>query len=225
MTENLDANSTQAIADEEEKWEARCDMDRFFKMRKEGQPAYVFDLRGLEDYEAGNLSGSHHLPFEHLETNLHRLPFSGNLLFYDHGDGIAKQAAEVLYENGFSDYYYAEEGYKKLAESLKSSPYDLKMSCVKNDSPEVKHEVITNLLNLEINPRVASHGGVFSLIEIKDDDVYVKLGGGCQGCGMVDVTLRQGVEQRMREVFPDMGELIDVTDHDQGDDPYFQGGK
>ena len=62
-------------------------------------------------------------------------------------------------------------------------------------------------------------------MDVADNNVYVELGGGCQGCGMVDVTLRQGVEQRMREVFPDMLELIDNTDHGSGDDPYYQPGK
>ena len=72
---------------------------------------------------------------------------------------------------------------------------------------------------------VAAHGGVFTLVDIKENDVHVELGGGCQGCGMVDVTLRQGVETRMREVFPDLGALIDNTEHASGDNPYFQPGK
>jgi Fe/S biogenesis protein NfuA len=86
-------------------------------------------------------------------------------------------------------------------------------------------EAIQNLLEFEINPMVAAHGGHFSLIDVDGNKVYVELGGGCQGCGMVDVTLRQGVEKRMREVFPDLEDLIDTTDHQDGENPYFQPSK
>lgn len=86
-------------------------------------------------------------------------------------------------------------------------------------------KIVQELLDNEINPAVAAHGGFFSLVDIEDSKVIVSLGGGCQGCGMVDVTLRQGVEQRMREVLPEMVALIDVTDHASGHNPYYQPGK
>lgn len=197
-------------------------LEDFARRRKESQPNYIFDLRGEEEYASAHLPGAHNLPFQHLEANLHRLPFSGDLLFYDGGEGIAAQAGEILYENGFSDYFHVEEGYEALAEHLKQSPYELKLSCTTQDSDEVKREVITNLLNLEINPSVAAHGGHFQLIDVREDSVFVELGGGCQGCGMVDATLRQGVEKRMREIFTGMKELVDVTDHTSGENPYFQ---
>lgn len=92
-------------------------------------------------------------------------------------------------------------------------------------SAEEQKAIIQKLLDEEINPAVASHGGFFSLISVENNNVYVQLGGGCQGCGMVDVTLRQGVEQRMKEVLPEMNELIDVTDHHSGANPYYQPGK
>ena len=90
---------------------------------------------------------------------------------------------------------------------------------------EEQVEIVRHLLDEEINPAVAAHGGHFNLIDVRDDTVYVQLGGGCQGCGMVDVTLRQGVEQRMREVLPEMVALIDVTDHASGDNPFYQPSK
>ncbi len=201
-------------------------LEEFLKKRKESRPAYVFDLRGMEDYEAHHLTGAHNLPFEYLESNLHRLPFTGELLFYDGGEGVAKQAADVLYDNGFSDYFFVEEGLAGLEAALVDSPYDIRLACSGDDPKDVKMEAIQNLLDFEINPMVAAHGGFFSLVDVNEENnVYVELGGGCQGCGMVDVTLRQGVEQRMREVFPDMAALIDTTDHADGDNPYFQQGK
>jgi Fe-S cluster biogenesis protein NfuA len=92
-------------------------------------------------------------------------------------------------------------------------------------SPEEQRAIIQKVLDEEINPAVAAHGGYFDLIAVENNNVYVQLGGGCQGCGMVDVTLRQGVEQRMKEVLPEMHELIDVTDHRAGTNPYYQPGK
>lgn len=86
-------------------------------------------------------------------------------------------------------------------------------------------QIVQELLDKEINPAVAAHGGHFTLIDVKDDNVYVQLGGGCQGCGMADVTLRQGVEQRMKEVLPEMIGLIDTTDHASGNNPYYSPGK
>lgn len=90
---------------------------------------------------------------------------------------------------------------------------------------EEQMEIVKDLLDKEINPAVASHGGFFTLIDVKDNNVYVQLGGGCQGCGMADVTLRQGVEQRMKEVLPEMIALIDTTDHASGNNPYYTPGK
>ena len=200
-------------------------MEEFLKRRKESKEAHVFDLRDVEEYEKEHLTGAYSLPFEHLEPNLARLPFSGDMLFYDGGDGAVAQTEAVLEENGFSDYFHVDEGFEKVREALKDSPYDIKLSTSKDDPKEVQMEVIQNLLDFEINPKVASHGGFFTLLDVADNNVYVELGGGCQGCGMVDVTLRQGVEQRMREVFPDMVDLIDNTDHAGGDDPYYQQGK
>jgi len=92
-------------------------------------------------------------------------------------------------------------------------------------TPEEQFKLVQQLFDAEINPAVAQHGGHFTLLEVKENRVFVKLGGGCQGCGMVDVTLRQGVEQRLRELMPEMVALIDVTDHAQGDNPYYQPSK
>src|SRR5262249_44148479 len=65
-------------------------------------------------------------------------------------------------------------------------------------------EAVQNLIETVINPGVASHGGYVSLIDIKDNVVYVRLGGGCQGCGMVDVTLKQGIEALMKDKVPEI---------------------
>ncbi len=80
---------------------------------------------------------------------------------------------------------------------------------------------IQDLLDTAINPAVAGHGGVVSLVDVKDKMVYLQMGGGCQGCGIVDGTLKQGIETLIREELPEVVEIPDVTDHARGAKPYF----
>ena len=84
---------------------------------------------------------------------------------------------------------------------------------------------VQQVLDRDINPAVAGHGGWVTLLDVKDDVAYIQLGGGCQGCGMVDVTLKQGIEVRIREAVPAIREIIDSTDHAGGKNPYFQPAK
>ncbi len=84
---------------------------------------------------------------------------------------------------------------------------------------------IRQVIEERINPAVASHGGHVSLIDVKDNAVYLQLGGGCQGCGMADVTLKQGIEVMIKEAVPEIEEIYDVTDHADGDNPYYQQSK
>jgi Fe-S cluster biogenesis protein NfuA len=83
-------------------------------------------------------------------------------------------------------------------------------------------EKVQYLLNQRINPGVAEHAGFVQLIDIKDNRVYVRLSGGCQGCSAADFTLRQGIEAIIKEVMPEILEVIDVTDHAAGTNPYFR---
>jgi Fe-S cluster biogenesis protein NfuA len=80
---------------------------------------------------------------------------------------------------------------------------------------------ITELLNREINPAVAQHGGYVELIDVKKNNVFIRLGGGCQGCGAADVTLKQGIEKAIRNLVPRVGEILDTTDHASGRNPYY----
>ena len=86
-------------------------------------------------------------------------------------------------------------------------------------------QAVQKVLDDEINPAVASHGGHVSLLEVKNEVAYIQLGGGCQGCGMVDVTLKQGIEVRIREAVPSIREIVDTTDHAGGKNPYYQPSK
>jgi Fe/S biogenesis protein NfuA len=86
-------------------------------------------------------------------------------------------------------------------------------------------QTIQELLDTQINPAVARHGGFVQLMDVQDDTVYVLLGGGCQGCGMVDVTLKQGIEVLIKEALPDIDRVVDTTDHAGGTNPYYQPAK
>ncbi len=81
---------------------------------------------------------------------------------------------------------------------------------------------IQDLIDDEINPFVANHGGEIQLVDYFDKNVYIEMLGGCQGCAASSATLKQGVEQILRENFgEDINEIIDVTDHSAGDDPFY----
>ncbi len=84
---------------------------------------------------------------------------------------------------------------------------------------------IRRILDEDVNPAVASHGGHIALIDVKLDTVYIRLEGGCQGCGMADMTLKNGVEVAIKQAVPAITSVLDVTDHAGGDNPYYQPGK
>lgn len=82
---------------------------------------------------------------------------------------------------------------------------------------------VQQLLDDKINPQVASHGGRVMLADVQETRVFLRFGGGCHGCGMSDVTLRQGIEVMIREAIPEVTEILDTTDHAAGANPYYRG--
>jgi len=78
------------------------------------------------------------------------------------------------------------------------------------------------VLDRQINPGIASHGGHIGLLDVRDGTAYIEMGGGCQGCAQVDVTLRQGVEVAIRAAVPEIVAIVDRTDHQAGTNPYYQ---
>lgn len=86
---------------------------------------------------------------------------------------------------------------------------------------EIK-QVVESLLDREINPSVASHGGKISVVEVRARDLYIAMSGGCQGCASSQATLKQGVEVMVRRLVPEIREIIDATDHSAGTHPYYE---
>ena len=92
------------------------------------------------------------------------------------------------------------------------------------DRPGLKTDegkAILELLDSQINPQVAAHGGHISLIDVKENTAFVRLEGGCQGCSSSSATLRQGVEVEIKKLVPSIAEVVDITDHNAGASPYY----
>lgn len=92
---------------------------------------------------------------------------------------------------------------------------------LKNLPMNEAEKAISELFEKQINPALASHGGFVKLLKIEDRDVYVEMGGGCQGCASARATMRYGVEGAIRKVAPQVRNIIDATDHASGTNPYY----
>jgi Fe/S biogenesis protein NfuA len=79
---------------------------------------------------------------------------------------------------------------------------------------------VREVLDVQVNPAIAAHGGMISLVNVEETDIYVEMSGGCQGCALSRATLRQGVERMLREAVPELTAVHDVTDHASGENPY-----
>jgi Fe/S biogenesis protein NfuA len=84
---------------------------------------------------------------------------------------------------------------------------------------------VQQVLVEQVNPAIAAHGGAAELVSVDEDTAYLRLMGGCQGCGMAKVTLSQGIERILMESIPELVGVVDVTDHASGDNPYYEQAK
>ena len=82
-------------------------------------------------------------------------------------------------------------------------------------------EQIHEVLLKRINPSIAAHGGFAELIRVEGNTAIVKLGGGCQGCGMANATVTAGIEKTLRDLVPEIEHVLDITDHESGENPYY----
>jgi Fe/S biogenesis protein NfuA len=87
-----------------------------------------------------------------------------------------------------------------------------------------KGPLILDIIENKVNPGVALHGGHVTLVDVRDDVVYISFGGGCQGCGLANVTLKQGVHKMLKEAVPEIREIVDMTDHALGVNPFYHPG-
>jgi Fe/S biogenesis protein NfuA len=81
---------------------------------------------------------------------------------------------------------------------------------------------VLQVLNEQINPAIAAHGGRADLVAVEEPVAYLHLSGGCQGCGMAAATLRDGIEAMIFEAVPEITQVVDATDHAGGTNPYYR---
>lgn len=140
----------------------------------------------------------------------HELEFSGFSLF------VAKASAPWL-----------EKAQIDFEEDATGGQLTIKAPGIKGSEPSTEASLedrIGWLLETEVNPALASHGGRVALVEITErKEVVLQFGGGCQGCGMADVTLKQGIEQTLMRNIPEITAVMDATDHRSGTNPYYAG--
>jgi len=84
---------------------------------------------------------------------------------------------------------------------------------------------ILEVLEQDVNPQIAMHGGWADLVAFDNGTAYVRMSGGCQGCGLAKVTLSQGIAVAIQDAVPEVQEIVDVTDHDSGSNPYYEAAK
>jgi len=153
--------------------------EEFLERRRNTSVVYVFDVRDQDAFDEGHLAGAYCLPLEFVENNLHRLPFSGDMLLYDGGEGVVHQVGALLTENAFTDFYYIEEGYDSLQKALSADPKEVKFDEL--DKTEQAH-AIEQALDDKVRDFLARDGGGLEVVAIEGSKVIVAYQGACGGC-------------------------------------------
>jgi len=116
----------------------------------------------------------------------------------------------------------SEEG---LAMNNPNSPAPPQMAAPAGDLSGPLVDRVLQVITEQVNPAIASHGGGAELVSVDGTIAYLRLFGGCQGCGLAQVTLKQGIERILLESIPELTQVVDVTDHASGDNPYYESQK
>lgn len=112
-----------------------------------------------------------------------------------------------------------------LAMNNPNRPATPSMSAPEGDLSGPLVDQINQVINDQVNPAIAAHGGGAELVSVDGTIAYLRLFGGCQGCGLAQVTLKQGIERILLESIDELTQVVDVTDHASGDDPYYESQK
>lgn len=146
---------------------------------------------------------------------------------YSLGLATEAQADDVVVECGNFNVLVDAESAPDLQGAVIDYVDDLNSSGFNIENPNTptwdnpKAQQIQELIDERINPAVAAHGGQIELLNVEEDSIYIHMGGGCQGCGMANVTLKHGIEAMIQEAFPEIKHVVDTTDHASGDNPYY----
>jgi Fe/S biogenesis protein NfuA len=187
--------------------EAQAHFQKLLSDQEQGTGIRVFVVNpGTPNAECG----VSYCPPSSVESTDTELPFDGFNALIDAESAPFLEDAEIDYVKEGVEYQL----------TLKAP--NAKVRQVADDAPLADR--VNYILQSEVNPQLASHGGLVNLVEITQERIAVlQFGGGCQGCGMVDFTLKEGIEKNLLEKFE--GELTgvkDVTEHEAGENPYYR---
>ncbi len=139
-------------------------------------------------------------------------------------DVVVSQEGFDLFVDGFS-FHLLRGASVDFVDSASGGGFSVDNPNEPDPSSDPLFARVQQFIDNKVNPGVQTHGGHVTLLEVKEGIAYVELGGGCQGCGMVDVTLKQGIERMLKEEIPEIESVYDTTDHASGQNPYFTQGK
>lgn len=116
----------------------------------------------------------------------------------------------------------AREAGTVIRRTLQSGSVSIAEKIVRDMPPEDQIRAkVQEVIDMEVNPGVAGHGGRITLLEVKGNTVTIQMGGGCQGCSAADLTLKAGIHTSFRKALPAVGAILDETDHEAGLNPYY----
>ena len=140
----------------------------------------------------------------------------------------SKEADDSVIHLDGIDLYLDRESAPRLDRATLDYVEDISGSGLKFENPNqtalARHPLagrVQEVLDDRVNPSLAAHGGMVSLVDIQEARVVLSFGGGCQGCGMADVTMKQGVAAQLKQQIPEIAEVVDATDHAAGENPYY----
>lgn len=186
---------------------AQAHFKNLLKPQKEGTNIRVFVIHpGTPKAECG----VSYCPPEAVESSDTRLSFDGF-------DALIDEISLPFLEDAFVDLVEEDTGTQL---TLKAP--NAKMRRVKDDAPLLDR--VEYIIQMQINPQLASHGGFIKLIEVTADNIAViEFGGGCNGCSQVDLTLKEGIEKELLEEFSgELNAVRDITEHAQGDHSFYK---
>ena len=209
-------------------------MKNLLNKLKPKQPQTVEEATLLTVTEAAKDKIQSVIEDQGMEVEGMRISISGrsaSVFEYGLGLEVEPDPGDVVVDCGEFKVFVDPESAKDLKGATIDYVEDLNSSGFKIDNPNTptwdnpKAQAIQQLIDERINPAVASHGGQIDLLDVTDDSIYIHMGGGCQGCGMADVTLKHGIEGMIQEHFPEIKNIIDTTDHASGTNPYYESSK
>jgi NFU1 iron-sulfur cluster scaffold homolog, mitochondrial len=161
----------------------------------------------------GNREAAQHSP---LALKIFEIPEVENMLIADNQLTVTK--------SGFEPWpVVGKQIGTKIREHIQSNEPAVSAAFDTAMPPESEiRKKVQDLLEREVNPALGMHGGFVELIDVKKNSVFLRLGGGCQGCASASMTLKMGIEKAIREQIPEVGEILDTTDHASGRNPYYQ---